>query len=118
MSIVLVIIGVVAGFLAGTFGIGGGIVMIPALVMLLGFKQQMAQGTTLAAMIPPIGIIAAFEYYKSGNVNITAAILIALGFLAGSFFGARLAISIDEVLLKRIFGVLLFVMSIKYMLGK
>ena len=111
-----IVIGFLAGALSGLIGIGGGVVMIPALVLFFGFQQRMAQGTTLAAMVLPIGIFAAWEYYKTGFVNVQVALLIALGFLAGGYIGARYAVGIDEFVLKKVFGVVLLALSIKMIL--
>jgi uncharacterized protein len=111
-----VVIGLLAGALSGLIGIGGGVVMIPALVLVFGFQQRMAQGTTLAAMVLPIGIFAAWEYYKSGFVDMKVALFIALGFLIGGYFGARFAVGIDEVILRKVFGVVLLALSIKLIL--
>ena len=87
----LIVIGIITGVMAGMLGIGGAIIMIPALVFLLGISQQTAQGTSLAVMLPPVGIIAAYNYYKAGHVNIRFAIILALFFLVGSYFGSKLA---------------------------
>ena len=113
MHIVTLIIGICAGFLGGLVGIGGGIIMIPALVFFMNFNQHTAQGTSLAAMLPPIGLLAAWEYYKNGQVNIPAALLIAGGFLLGSLAGAKLAVFVDDSMMKKIFGSLLLLVSIK-----
>lgn len=112
------VIGIFAGILAGMVGIGGGILMIPALVYLMGFSQPMAQGTTLAAMIPPIGLLAAYAYYEKGFVNIPVAACIAAGFLIGGFFGGRLAVQIDAALLRKGFAIFLMVISIKMFFTK
>lgn len=116
--ILLVLIGVVAGTLSGLIGIGGGIIIIPALVFMLGFSQQMAQGTTLALMVPPIGLLAAWSYYKDGFVDIRAAVLICVGFFLGSYFGAKFATSIPEDTLKKIFSIILFLVAIKMFFSK
>jgi uncharacterized membrane protein YfcA len=99
-------------------GIGGAIIMIPALVFLLGINQLTAQGTSLAVMLPPIGIIAAYNYYKAGQVNIKYAIILAIFFLVGSYFGSKLALNIPQPLLKKIFGVLLLLVAAKMLLSK
>jgi uncharacterized membrane protein YfcA len=104
--------------MAGMLGIGGAIIMIPALVFLLGINQLTAQGTSLAVMLPPIGIIAAYNYYKAGQVNIKYAIILAIFFLVGSFFGSKLALNIPQTLLKKIFGVLLLLVAAKMLLSK
>jgi uncharacterized protein len=118
MLIFLIIIGVVTGFMAGLLGIGGAIIMIPALVFLLGLTQQGAQGTSLAVMLPPVGILAAYNYYKAGNVNITFAIILAVFFIVGSYFGSKLALNLPQSLLKKIFGILLLVIAIRMLLAK
>lgn len=110
---IAVVIGFFAGILGGILGIGGGIVMIPSLVYILGYSQQLAQGTTLAAMVLPIGFLAAWEYYQNGYVNISVALLIAAGFLVGGFLGAKVAVSIDADILKKVFGTALLLIAIK-----
>lgn len=107
------IIGLCAGILSGLIGIGGGIIIIPALVLLLGFSQHEAQGTTLAIMVPPVGILAAWVYYKQGYVNLPVACLICIGFLVGGFIGAKIATGITGTVLQKVFGVVLFLTSLK-----
>ncbi|MBL8022063.1 MAG: sulfite exporter TauE/SafE family protein [Leptospirales bacterium] len=102
--ILFLALGLLAGGMSGLIGIGGGIVLVPVLVFLFGFNQQMAEGTTLAAMVPPIGVLAAYVYYKSGYVNLPAALWISLGFLIGGYLGARSAVSLNPEILRRIFG--------------
>jgi uncharacterized protein len=105
-----VIIGACAGVISGLVGIGGGIVIVPSLIFLFGFSQHAAQGTTLAMLVPPIGLLAALAYYKQGYVNLPVAGMLCLGFVLGGYFGAKLAISFPEPVLRKIFGVcLLFV---------
>ncbi|HQO00630.1 MAG TPA: TSUP family transporter [Spirochaetota bacterium] len=106
-------IGLFAGILSGLIGIGGGIVMVPALVLLLGYDQHLSQGTTLAAMVPPIGILAAFEYYRCEHVNVLVACCIAGGFILGGFLGAKIAVNIPEDILKKVFGSVLMVIAVK-----
>lgn len=118
MLLILIIIGIVTGAMAGMLGIGGAIIMIPALVFFMGFSQQMAQGTSLAVMLPPIGILAAYNYYKAGQVNITFAIILAIAFLIGSYFGSKFALTLPQPLLKKIFGVLLLLVAAKMLLSK
>ncbi|MDY6934996.1 MAG: sulfite exporter TauE/SafE family protein [Spirochaetota bacterium] len=118
MFLIAVLIGIIAGTLSGFVGIGGGVIMIPALSFILKFNQHLSQGTTLAAMIPPIGILAAYEYYNSGYVNIPVALFIALGFIFGGYVGAKCALPIDDILLRRIFGVLILLISINMIIGK
>ena len=114
----LLVLGIVAGLLSGLLGIGGGIIIVPALVFLFGFSQHMAQGTTLALMVPPIGILAAWMYYKQGNVDLSAALLICAGFVVGSLFGAKFASAIPDLILKRIFGVLFLAMSVRMIIAR
>jgi uncharacterized membrane protein YfcA len=111
--ILLLLLGLAAGILSGLLGIGGGIIIIPCLVFIFGLSQHAAQGTTLALMVPPIGLLAALEYYKKGYVDLKMAGLICLGFFVGGLVGARLAGQIDATLLKRLFGVLLLITAIK-----
>lgn len=116
--LLLIAIGLATGIVAGLLGIGGAIIMIPALVFLLGMSQHMAQGTSLAVMLPPIGLIAAFNYYKAGQVNFRFALIIAAAFIVGSYFGSKLAISLPEPVVKKIFGVLLLFVAVKMLLSK
>ena len=118
MILILVVIGIITGVMAGMLGIGGAIIMIPALVFLLGISQQTAQGTSLAVMLPPVGIIAAYNYYKAGHVNIKFAIILAVFFLVGSYFGSKYALTLSQATLKRIFGVLLLLVAAKMLIGK
>jgi uncharacterized protein len=118
MLLILIVIGIVTGIMAGMLGIGGAIIMIPALVFLLGISQQTAQGTSLAVMLPPVGIIAAYNYYKEGQMNIKFAIVLAIFFLVGSYFGSRLALNLPQAVLKKIFGILLLLVAAKMLLSK
>jgi uncharacterized protein len=118
MDIIAIIIGISTGVLGGLLGIGGAVIMVPALIIFLKFNQHLAQGTALAAMIPPIGLFAAYEYYKNGHVDIKVALLIAAGFFIGAFIGAKFVEHIDDTVLKRIFGFILLVVSIKMILNK
>jgi uncharacterized protein len=118
MLVILIGIGILTGFMAGMLGIGGAIIMIPALVFFLGITQQTAQGTSLAVMLPPVGIIAAYNYYKAGHVNIRFAIILAVVFLVGSYFGSKLALNLPQTVLKKIFGVLLILVAAKMLLSK
>jgi hypothetical protein len=118
MMLMLLLIGVVTGVMAGMLGIGGAIIMIPAMVFLLGFSQQMAQGTSLAVMLPPIGILAAYNYWKAGHVNITFALILAGAFIIGSFFGSKIALNMSQALLRKIFGILLLLVAAKMLFSK
>jgi uncharacterized membrane protein YfcA len=116
--IVFVALGLVAGVVSGLIGIGGGIVIIPVLVFILGFSQHSAQGTTLATMVPPIGILAALTYYQQGYVDLKAAALICAGFVIGGFFGAKIATHISNAVLEKIFGIALLIISLKMIFTK
>lgn len=116
--LVLLLIGAAAGFASGFVGVGGGIIIVPALVFFLGYTQHMAQGTSLALMLPPIGLLGFYNYYKSGNTNITAALIIAAAFIAGAYFGSKISIGMDQRVVKRIFGVLMMVTAVKLLFGK
>ena len=116
--LILTGIGILTGALSGMLGIGGAIIMIPALVYFLGFSQQMAQGTSLAVMLPPIGILAAYNYYKVGHVNIKYALILAAFFLIGSYFGSKLALNLPQAILKKAFGILLLLVAAKMLIGK
>jgi uncharacterized protein len=111
--IILVIIGLMAGVFGGIFGVGGAIIMIPALVYFLGVDQHTAQGTSLAVMLPPIGLFAAYNYYKEGQVNIWYAVIIAVTFMIGGYFGSKLALSLPEQLMKKIFAIFLILVGLK-----
>jgi uncharacterized protein len=118
MLLILILIGIIAGIMAGMLGIGGAIIMVPALVYLMGMSQHSAQGTSLAVMLPPIGIIAAFNYYKAGQVNLKFALILAACFLIGSYFGSKISLNLPEPLLKKIFGFLLIAVAAKMLLTK
>jgi uncharacterized membrane protein YfcA len=114
--LLLVLIGLAAGLLSSMVGIGGGIVVVPALVLLLAMNQKMAQGTSLAMLAVPIGIIVAVvNYHKSGYVNFKYAGIMCITFIAGSYLGSKFALNLPEAALKKIFGTLLFLLSIKFL---
>ncbi len=117
-ALILIIAGLIAGFAGGTLGIGGGLIMIPTLVFILGLGQHEAQGTSIATMLAPIGIFAAYNYYKAGYVNVKFAIIMALTFLLGSYLGSKFSITLPDRTLKQIFGVLLLFVGFKMILGK
>jgi len=113
-----ILIGFIAGTASGFFGIGGGLVMVPALVFFFHFTQHQAQGTSLAVLTLPVVILGAVKYYKEGNVNVYMAIFIAISFVLGAYLGATIVHNIPSATLKRIFGILLFFFSIKMIIGK
>ncbi|GAB4371091.1 MAG: sulfite exporter TauE/SafE family protein [Deltaproteobacteria bacterium] len=110
------LVGTFTGAVSGMFGIGGGVFVIPAMVYLFGFSQKMATGTSLGMLLPPIGILAFLEFYRAGQVNVAAALLLIIGFVAGSYLSASYTVSLPDLLLKRAFGGLLIVMGVIYML--
>lgn len=116
--ILLVLIGIFAGALSGFVGIGGGVVIVPALIFLLGLTQHEAQGTSLALLMTPVGILAVINYYKSGNINFTYAALVAIGFVAGAFFGSKLSLKLSGDMVKKIFGVFMLLVSLKLIFSK
>jgi len=116
--LLFLLLGLVAGVLSGLVGIGGGTIIIPALVFLFGFTQHKAQGTTLALLVPPIGILAAWTYYKQGFVDLKAAMFIVLGFFLGGLLGARVAVGVPDTVLRKVFGVYLLVVAVQMFFGK
>lgn len=112
------LLGLITGILSGLIGIGGAIIIIPSLVLVFGMSQHMAQGTTLALMVPPIGLLAAWTYYKAGYVDLKVAALICLGFFVGGFIGARFVTDIPDLLLRRIFGIVLLLAALKMIFTK
>ena len=116
--ILLIIIGFFAGILSGFIGVGGGILMIPLLIVFLGFTQYEAQGTALFAMLPPIGILAAMNYYKEGFVKWEYAAVIALAFVLGGYVGSKLSFSLSIQTVRRVFGFVMLLGSIKLIFSK
>ena len=116
--LIIIIIGLFTGFLAGMLGIGGGLIVIPGLVLIMGFSQHAAQGTSLAMMLPPLGILAAWNYYKAGHVDLKVALILAVAFIVGSVFGAKIAIGLSENVLKKIFSIFLILVGLKILLWK
>ncbi|GAA4774576.1 hypothetical protein GCM10023230_26600 [Flavobacterium hankyongi] len=114
----LVLIGLLAGVLSGLVGVGGGIIMVPLLVLLLGFNQHQAQGTSLTVLVVPVTALAVFNYYKEGYINWKYAAIIAVFFVVGSYFGSKLAVSIDQKMLKKIFAAILILVAGKMLLEK
>jgi uncharacterized membrane protein YfcA len=118
IQIVYIILGIIAGIFGGMFGIGGGSILIPALVFLFGLTQHQAQGTTLAIMVPPIGLLAAMRYYYSGNVKLDIAGFVCLGFFVGGLVGAHFVQNVPDMLLKKIFGVFFLVIALRMIFFK
>lgn len=113
-----ILIGLFAGIASGFFGIGGGLVMVPALVYFFNFTQHQAQGTSLAVLTLPVVILGALKYYKEGNVNVYMALFIAISFVIGAYLGASVVTKIPSATLKRLFGILLLFFSIRMILNK
>ena len=116
--IILIVIGLLAGILSGFVGVGGGILMIPLLMLLLGLSQFEAQGTALTAMLPPIGILAAMNYFKSGYVKWEYAVVIVLTFVIGGYFGSKMSLSLNPTTVRKVFGVVMFFAAIKLIFSK
>lgn len=114
----LVGIGLIAGVLGGLLGIGGAVIIIPALVLFLGYSQYEAQGTTLAMLLLPVSALAAFQYYRGGYVDVRAALIMGVMFLVGGYLGAKLATQMPVDLLKKIFAVVLIVIAVKMLFDK
>lgn len=114
----LVLIGILAGVLSGLVGVGGGIIMVPLLVMFFSFNQHEAQGTSLAVLAVPVTAVAVFNYYKEGQINLKYAAIIAVFFVLGSIVGSKFALTLDQKVLKKIFAVVLLVIAGKMLLEK
>jgi uncharacterized protein len=113
--LLLIAIGLAAGILSGLVGVGGGIIVVPALVFFLGFTQQQAQGTSLGLLLLPVGILAVMNYYNKGQIDIRVVGIMAITFVIGGWLGSKLALSLPEVTVKRIFAVVLFYAAFKMM---
>ncbi len=113
--LMIVLVGIVAGLLSSMVGIGGGVVIVPALVLLLGMSQHHAQGTTLAMLSIPVSLVAAFTYYKKGMVDWRIAIILAIGFVVGGYFGSRVAVNMSPLAIKRFFAIVMIVIALKYL---
>ncbi|HMI62676.1 MAG TPA: sulfite exporter TauE/SafE family protein [Puia sp.] len=107
----LLLVGLLAGMLSGLVGLGGGVIIVPALVFLLGFSQHQATGTSLGILLLPAGIFAVINYYKRGYVDMNVVLLVFAGFLVGGYLGSRISVSLSEVTLKKIFGVVLLLIA-------
>lgn len=114
--LLLVIIGILAGLLSGLVGVGGGIIMVPLFVLFLGLTQHNAQGLSLAVMLPPVTFLAVYNYHKAGGgIDWRAALIVSVLFVIGGYFGSKIALQIDQRMLKKIFGFVMLVVSIKLM---
>lgn len=115
--LLLLCVGLLAGILSGLIGVGGGIIIVPLLV-LFGFTQHQAQGTSLAALLPPVTLLAVINYHKAGHINWKYALIISLIFIVGGYLGSKIAIAIDQKILKKVFGVILLLIAGKLLLEK
>jgi uncharacterized membrane protein YfcA len=112
-ALAFLLIGVFAGIVGGFFGIGGGVVILPALIYFKGFSQKMAQGTSLVALIAPVGILGLINYYKENQVSLVAGGWIAFGFLGGAFLGSKIALNLDETMLRKGFAIFLVLVGVQ-----
>ena len=111
--IILLLIGIAAGTLSGMVGVGGGIIIVPALIYFLGFSQKMAQGTSLGILLLPVGLLGVMQFYKEGLINIPVVLVISFAFFFGSYFGSRIALSISQETAKRVFAILMILIAVK-----
>jgi uncharacterized membrane protein YfcA len=107
------LIGLAAGVLSGLFGIGGGVIIVPLLILVLGLTAQQAAGTSLAALLLPVGLLGVIQYWQAGQVNVLHAVLLGIGLLVGAYLGARLGLSLPNETVQRAFGVLLLVVGVR-----
>ncbi len=111
--LIIILVGIAAGILGGLVGVGGGIIIVPALVYFIGFSQKTAQGTSLGLIMLPVGIFGVLQYYKQGHVDFKVVGMLAIGFLAGSYFGSRFALSLPQETVKKIFAGLMIIIAVK-----
>jgi hypothetical protein len=111
--IILLLIGLAAGMLSGMVGIGGGVVIVPALVYFLAFSQKTAQGTSLAMLMFPVGILGVWQYYKQGHVDFKIVVFVALGFILGSLLGSKISLGMSDDKVKKFFGIVMLLVSLK-----
>ena len=111
--LMLMLVGIAAGMLSGLVGVGGGIVIVPALVLILGFSQKMAMGTSLGILLLPVGILGVFQYYKQGYVDVRVVLIISFAFLFGSYFGSKIALSLPQDTIKKVFAIFMIIIAIK-----
>ena len=111
--LILICVGIAAGILSGMVGVGGGIIIVPALIYFLGFSQMNAQGTSLALIMLPVGFLGVIQYYKMGHINYNIVMILAVGFIAGSFFGSKFALSLPQDTMKKTFAILMIIIAVK-----
>ncbi len=111
--LIIILIGIAAGILGGLVGLGGGLIIVPALVYFIGFSQKTAQGTSLGLILLPVGILGVLQYYKQGHVDFKVVGILAIGFLLGSFLGSRIALSLSQETVKKVFASVMILIAIK-----
>lgn len=116
--IVLLLVGLFAGIASGLVGIGGGIIIVPALVYFLSMTQHQAQGVSIGMLLMPVGFLAAYNYYKAGNLNFKYSLIIGITFIAGAWIGSKISLNIDENVMRKIFGVFVLLMALKMIFSK
>lgn len=112
----IILLGLIAGIFSGFIGLGGGVIVVPALVMFFGLSQHTAQGTTLAMMIPPIGLLAAWTYYQHGYIDLKIAGFLIIGFIFGGYFGAKLALILPKEIMQKAFGFSIILIGIRMLI--
>ncbi len=115
--LLLLAIGSIAGFISGGFGVGGGIIIVPALVIIMKYSQHMAQGTSVLLMLPPIFIVAAYNFYIEGFVDVKVALILMVSFIFGAFYGAKVALNLPEFTIKKVFGAFMILAGLKMIFG-
>lgn len=116
--IILIVIGFIAGVVGGSLGLGGGIIIVPALVFILGFSQHEAQGTSLAVLLFPIGILGVINYTKNGYVNFKFALILIIAFVLGSYLGSVISVHLPAKTLRKVFGIFMLLISLKMIIDK
>lgn len=116
--LLLLLIGIAAGVLSGFVGVGGGIIIVPALMWMLGFTQQQATGTSLAVLLLPVGILAVMNFYKAGHIDIKAAVVISVAFVLGGWFGSKASLTLPADVVRKIFAGVMIIAALKLLFGK
>lgn len=116
--LILLGVGLAAGFFSGLVGIGGGVIVVPLLVFFFGYSQHLAQGTTLFMFLMPVGILGVINYHRAGHVDWKVACIMAITFVVGSYFGSKVAIKMDQTTIKKIFGVIIILLGAKMVFWK
>lgn len=111
--LIIILIGLAAGLFSGIVGVGGGIILVPALIFFVGLTQHQAQGTTLGLLIFPVGLLGVLNYYKKDPINFRIVALLAIGFVVGSYFGSKVAVQLDQAVLRRIFAIVMLVIAVR-----